>query len=182
MVLCLCMCVFLSTVIFSMALPHKIFTWPSIINCDLIEAECSHHAPSVNSQHEHQVLKNPNSASFQSAKQTEARVKTVLFYTFSYLLSFFFVFFFTASCVVHDIFYALVCMGKHLYNLAKKQKQSENNYCVLYFMLPNVWAQSHSCVHSFKSAQTMPLAFPPTKSHMEFVACVNHIPSFKFNC
>lgn len=34
-----------------MALPHKIFTWPSIMDCDLIEAECSHSVPSVNSPH-----------------------------------------------------------------------------------------------------------------------------------
>lgn len=37
----------------SMAHPHKIFTWPSIMDCDLIEAECSHHVPSVNSLHQH---------------------------------------------------------------------------------------------------------------------------------
>lgn len=54
----LSMCVFPEyRVIFSMALPHKIFTWPSIMDCDLIEAECSHHAPSVNSPHERRVLK-----------------------------------------------------------------------------------------------------------------------------
>lgn len=48
--LCVSACV-CSRVIFSMALPHKIFTWPSIMDCDLIEAECSHRVPSVNSPH-----------------------------------------------------------------------------------------------------------------------------------
>lgn len=41
--------VFLSTSHFLHCCPHKIFTWPSIMDCDLIEAECSHLAPSVNS-------------------------------------------------------------------------------------------------------------------------------------
>lgn len=51
------------------------------MDCDLIEAECSHHAPSVNSSHKHQVLKKLNSASFWSPKQTEAQVKALAFHT-----------------------------------------------------------------------------------------------------
>lgn len=77
-----CVCVPEYRVIFSMAPPHKIFTWASIMDCDLIEAECSHHAPSVNSPHKHQLLKKPDSASFQSPKQTKALVKSVVFHTF----------------------------------------------------------------------------------------------------
>lgn len=46
---CLHMCVFLSTSHFLHCSPHKIFTWPSIMDCDLIEAECSHLGLSVNS-------------------------------------------------------------------------------------------------------------------------------------
>lgn len=175
--LCVCLWVFLSTVIFSMALSHKIFTLPSIMDCDLIEAECSHHAPSVNSPHEHQVLKKPNLASFRSAKKTEAQLKAVLFHTF----------FFTskiALCIlfcswhifstenISVSFCQVVQMFTHIHPIT---------IVFFYIILQNVWALSHSCVQSFKSAQTRPLAFPPTKSHMEFVAHVNHIFLFKRN-
>lgn len=92
---CLHVCVPEYRVIFSMALPHKIFTWPSIMDCDLIEAECSHHVPSVNLPHKHQdflkknlffFLEKLDPTSFRSPKQMLLAFKTsgiFLFFFFS---------------------------------------------------------------------------------------------------
>lgn len=120
--LCVHVCVLEYRVIFSMALPHKIFTWPSIMDCDLIEAECSHHVPSVNSPHKDQVLKNPDPTSFWSPQQTEAWIKGYV--ALYFLINFFGVWW---LCFVSHV---ILCCAQHLslfVNMGKHLHSSTNN-------------------------------------------------------
>lgn len=157
---CLHVCVPEYRVIFSMALPHKIFTWPSIMDCDLIEAECSHHVPSVNSPHKHQDFlffifwgEKLDPTSFRSPKQIDAGVKNMLP---AFKASGIFLFF---------LFFLLVNIGKHLVN-------SANNTRFLKPAAVSFWMRELNTAFVctvFKSTGTMPLGvFLDKKSRRSF--------------
>lgn len=179
--LCVHVCVLEYRVIFSMALPHKIFTWPSIMDCDLIEAECSHHVPSVNSPHKDQVLKNPDPTSFWSPQQIEAWIKgyVALYFLINFLGVWWLCLCLMCCCAVLNTFLCLWIWG----NICTALQTTRTTSTQLLYSLFDVSIRELSLTPVctlLNQCQECPWRFH--HHTVSRVVCVNHILSFKFNC